>query len=165
MSNEYSPADVYLTFAGITTLRGWTSIKVDRNTENYSQTVSADGRPSYTLSADKTGIMEVSVKQTNTEFHLAMAALQQVIDSFPEAAIAFTANLIERNGGNTTIISGVRLNKMASQDFETEEGERTYTFLIEDVKYVPTPEGLSSASRAIASATSFADTIMSALGI
>lgn len=165
MAREYSPADVKLNFAGIENLRGWSSISIERTSDNYSQTVSADGVPSYTRIADKTGTMEISVKQTNTEFHLAMAALQQVIDAYPETIVAFSANLIERNGGNTSIITGVRLQKMASQSFETEEADRSYSFMIEDVQYVPTPEGLDGAAREIANAKSFADTIKKDIGL
>lgn len=164
MAREYSPADVKLTFAGIQNLKGWNSITISRTSENYSQNVSADGTPAYTRIADKTGTMEISVQQVNTEFHLAMAALQQIIDK-SEEEVTVEANLIERYGGNTSVVTGVRLNMMAAQNFEADQADRTYSFLIERVDYIPTPEGLSQEAREVFNAKSFADTIKLNAGI
>ena len=165
MSNQYSPADVKLSLAGIQNLRGWNNISITRTTENYSQQSGADGTVSVTASADKTGTMEISVQQTNTEFHLAMAALQQLIDQYPEETITFSVNCIERNGGNTAILSGVRLNMMAGQNFAAEQEDRTYPFLVERIDYVPTPEGLVDSAREVATVKSFIDTIKLDVGI
>ena len=155
----YSPKDVKLTFAGIQNVKGWATITIDQTSDNYSQNTSADGVQGYTQSADHSGTMEISVQQTNTEFHLAMAALMQVIRNNEGDDITVSANLIERKGGNTSIITGIRLNRMASQSFANEMEDRTYSFLIEDLQYVPTPEGLSTQAREVANAKSFADTI------
>ena len=156
----YSPKDVKLTFAGIQNVRGWATITIDQTSDNYSQNTSADGVQGYTQSADHSGTMEISVQQTNTEFHLAMAALMQVIRSNEGSDVTVSATLIERNGGNTGVITGIRLNRMAPQSFANEMEDRTYSFLIEDLQFIPTPAGLATQAREITNAKAFRDIIL-----
>lgn len=162
---QYSPEKVNLTFAGIQSLTGWESINVMRDSDNFEKNVAADGTVSYTKIADKSGTMEITTQQQASEFSLAMSAFQSLIDANPEEEITVDCSLIDPNGGNVTVISGVRLNKMADQNFETTAGSRTYTFFIDRVDYVPVPEGFDEGSEVVANANAFLQTIASNAGL
>jgi hypothetical protein len=162
---QYSPKDVNLTFGGIFKLSGWTSINITRDSDNYAIQKGADGVNGYTALADKSGMLEVVVNQTNTEFHLAMAAVQKLINKFPRTELLVDVVLSDPAGGVVCYLQKVRLQKMADQSLAAEAGDRTYSFLVDYIDDTPTPYKLTQAVREVANIKSFAETIAANAGV
>lgn len=165
MAKVYSAEGVKLTIAGQVILTGWDSISFERNNDNKSLQVSADGVVGKSTIADRTGVMTITAQQQNNEFAFQMAAIQNIIDSFPNEEIDLSLSVTDPSGGNNAVLAGVELQKMPAQSFGAEAESREYNYSINKITYVPVPEGLSAASRAASTALELREQIIGALGI
>lgn len=132
----YSPEEVKLV-VGSQTVGGWTSISVERATENYGHSVASDGTTCKTKNPDKSGTAEVVVKQQASEFYFYMSQIQQLIDANPSAEIKLPMSLVDPSGGTLVSLDGCWLNKMPTDQFSSDESDRTFSFIVDRVSYPP----------------------------
>lgn len=131
----YSPEKVKLTILG-KVVTGWTSITIDKSENNYTNTGSADGRQVKTANPNrKTGTLEVVVKQQDSEFYFLMAGVQSIIDQYPERVVMLPATVTDPSGGTLATLTGVWLDKMPTDAFSTDENDRTFMFLVDEIDY------------------------------
>ena len=156
--NVYSPKDVDIAVAG-TNIDGWDSITINRNTENTTTHISADGKPKQTYSADTTGTVELEVQQQNSPVNSFFAAVQQGQDLAQNIAY-FGITVLDKSGGVLVEMRDAFLNNPAAQDLAGEQTNRTWMLYVNDLRYLPNPAG-TEGLEGVAQALSAADTILS----
>lgn len=154
MAKTYSPKDVKITVGGFQDVTGWTSITVDRNSDNSSTIISADGVPAHTVIADETGTLEIELQQHNSEFNLAIAALDLNAKTTNDL-LFFDVTITDRSGSALVNLKDVHLRKMAAQALAAEAGTRTHMFHVDYVQYLPTPEGFQDTADDVVNAQNF----------
>lgn len=158
MAKTYSPKDVKIVVAGFQDVSGWTSITVDRNSDNSSTTVSADGRPAHTVIADSTGTFEIELQQHNSEFNMCIAALDLQTKTDNDL-LFFDITITDRSGSSLVNLKDVHLRKMSAQNLAAEAGTRTHMFHVDNVEYLPSPEGFQETDADVLNANNFVDFI------
>lgn len=158
MAKTYSPKDVKIVVAGFQDVSGWTSITVDRNSDNSSTIVSADGIPAHTVIADSTGTFEIELQQHNSEFNMCIAALDLKTKTDNDL-LFFDITITDRSGSTLVNLKDVHLRKMAPQALAAEAGTRTHMFHVDDVQYLPAAEGIAQTSADVLNANNFVDFI------
>ena len=152
----YSPEEVKLVVGG-KPVKGWTSITVDRAAENYGHSVASDGITCKTKNPDKSGTLEVVVKQQASEFYFMMAAVQQLIDQNPSAAITLPMSLQDPSGGTLVDLDGCWLNKMPTDAFSSEESDRTTMFIVDRISYPLTNQFFNKSQAIVKDAETLVD--------
>ncbi len=158
MAKTYSPKDVKIVVGGFQNVSGWTSITVDRNSDNSSTIVSADGVPAHTVIADNTGTFEIELQQHNSEFNMCVAALDLKTKTTNDL-LFFDITITDRSGSELVKLKDVHLRKMAPQALAAEAGTRTHMFHVDDVQYLPAAEGISETASEVLNANNFVDFI------
>ncbi|ASU03372.1 hypothetical protein [Pseudoalteromonas phage J2-1] len=158
MAKTYSPKDVKIVVGGFQDVSGWTSITVDRNSDNSSTIVSADGVPAHTVIADNTGTFEIELQQHNSEFNMCVAALDLKTKTTNDL-LFFDITITDRSGSELVNLKDVHLRKMAPQALAAEAGTRTHMFHVDNVQYLPAAEGISETASEVLNANNFVDFI------
>ncbi len=155
MDKSYSALDTDVSFGSID-ISGWDNISVSRNEANTTRNTSADGRHGITMSADRSGMVELEVQQQNSPVNRAMAALQAEQD-LSNDLVRFDITIKERSGGVLVYMSNCYLDSPASQDLSKEAGSRTWTFFVDTMIFAPDVTG--DAGNAATEALAFVNTL------
>ncbi len=155
----YNPKQVDISF-GSFSANGWDSISISRNAENTSKNISADGVVGLTKIADGTGTFEIEVQQQNSNFNAWASAIQSAQD-LGETILFFDIVMSDKSGGVLCRLNSAHLDAPASQDLSGEAGSRTWVFFVEDLQYLPAPEGLADSGNSVAKAAAAVNTIKS----
>ncbi len=158
MAKVYSPKDVKITVGGFQDVTGWTSITIDRNSDNSSTIISADGIPAHTAIADDTGSFEIETHQLNSEFNSCIAALDLDAKTRNDL-LFFNVTVTDRSGSTLAILNDVHLRKMAPPSLGAEAGTRTNMFHVDEVIYLPNAEGISDTASDVINANNFVNLI------
>lgn len=156
----YSPKKVNISFAGTSSVVGWVSLAIDRNSDNTATSLGADGTVAHTVIADDTGTFELTVLQQNSEVNLIIAGLQAK-DNAESDITYFDVVVSDKSGGVLCYLDDCHLRKVGSQDLAAEAGERAHSFHVDNVRYVALPEGISESATAVANASAAIDAISS----
>ncbi len=154
----YSPKDVDISFGGAMNIDGWLSLTINRNAENTSKEVSADGKVGITYSADRTGTFEMEVQQQNNSVNAFFSAIQGAQDK-NNAPLFYDITVTDKSGGFLGQMKECYLDTPASQDLGAEATGRTWGFFVTDLPYLPNPSGFEGATQAIANADAAVNTL------
>lgn len=155
MFKSYSKLDTDISLAGIN-VDGWESLSLSRNEANTTRNTSADGVHGITVSADKSGMLELEVIQQNAPVNRAMAALQAEQDRTGDV-IYFDIVISEKSSGVLTYQKNCYLDVPASQDLSTDAGSRTWAFFVTNMQFAPDVTG--KATTEAAEALAFVNTL------
>jgi len=135
MKQVYSPKEVDIAFGGYN-VDGWDSLTIERNGDNTSTNVSADGKVAYSYSADTTGKFDVEVQQQNSSANAFFASIQAVQDKY-KLPVFYDITITEKSGGVMVQMSDVHLQRPANQSLSAEAGGREWGFFVEELLYNP----------------------------
>ncbi len=153
----YTPKQVSISFGGFNAT-GWDSVSLSRNGENTAKSVSADGVHAYTKMSDSSGTFEIEVQQQNSNFNAWAAALQSAQD-LEDNIFFFDIVLSDKSGGVLCRLNSAHLDTPASQELSGEHTGRTWVFYVEELEYLPVPEGMSETATGVAEAAAAVNTI------
>jgi len=122
----YSPGDTILTIDGniITGFADGTFIVVEREVDAYAKVVGADGEVSRTKSANRSGSMTLTLKQSsNSNYTLGTLA---AADEQSDASVVDIQ--CEDNLGNITFAGEGWIRKQPNQELSSDETSREWAF-------------------------------------
>lgn len=130
----YSPQDVALSIGG-NLMNGFadgTFISIEREVDAYTKMVGADGEVSRTRSANKSGMMTLTLKQTSDSNRVLGAYM--ALDETDNSGI-FDCQLSD-NLGNKIFSSEAWIRKVPNSEYGSDESNREWTIDLADVGYV-----------------------------
>jgi hypothetical protein len=152
---DYSPAAVSLAWGGFS-FEGFAEdsfVTASRTTPNSSASVGAQGNVGLTVSADKTGTIEVTLMQTSqtNRYLSAVQNAQDLANTLFRAPFLIT----DPSGGSLVVCSSAHLQEAPDVTLGSDQNEKTWVFFCEDLYYTDAVDGFDQSdveAAAIASA-------------
>lgn len=152
---DYSPAAVSVSWGGFG-FEGFgedSFVTASRSTPNTSAKIGAQGSVGLTVSADKTGTIEVTLMQTS-QTNRYLSAVQNAQDV---ASTIFRAPFLvtDPSGGSLVVCKSAHIQEAPDVTLGADQNEKTWMFFCEDLHYTDAVDGFDQSdveAAAIASA-------------
>ena len=128
----YAPREISVTVAGtpITGFAEDTFVSVERNSDAFTLKAGADGGISRTHSADRSGMITLTLKQTSTSNEV-LSALQ-LADELTLSA-KFPIAVRDSNGTSLHFGADAWIQKVANAEYASDEGDREWVIGVADL--------------------------------
>lgn len=128
----YAPKEISVIVAGaiMTGYAEDTFVVVDRASDTFTKTVGADGKVSRTHSADRSGSIVLTLKQTSPSNDV-LSALQ-IADELRYNA-KFPVEVEDSNGTSLYVGADAWIMKQPTSEFASSEGTREWTIEVADL--------------------------------
>lgn len=157
---DYAPKKVNVSWGGVI-LEGFapdTFISVTANSGLTTEYVGADGKLGLNINADETATVELTLAQ-GAESNQILAGTYNLQKTRQEI-FRPDMTIIDRSGGFLCKLFNVSIKTPPPQTLAGERGDRTWTFIAEQMIWVEVPEGfLSEGANAAAELSRIADSI------
>jgi len=129
----YAPREISITVAGtiITGYAEGTFVTVERTSDAFSMKAGADGLISRTHSADRSGTIVLTLKQTSPSNDL-LSALQKADELTLNAK--FPVSVRDSNGTSLHVAGDAWVMKVAQAEYSNEETDREWTIGCSDLE-------------------------------
>lgn len=138
---DYAPSKVSVNWGGIP-FKGFaedTFIQCARATENTNSSTGADGSVGITVSADKTGTIEVTLMQ-NSPTNRILSAIQADQD-LNDTLLRANFTIADPSGGTLVKAFAAHIQSPPDVTLGAEQNEKTWTFFVERMIYVDASPG------------------------
>lgn len=134
-----------------------TFANIQRNTDFTNETVGADGSVEISVSPDRTGTFELTLKQTSP----ANAFLAGVIAAQDQTGDLYRGSftLTDESGGAIVKLSKAHIKSGPQLTFGSEAQDRTWTIFCTDYIYLEVPEGIADTAADLANIAATAETL------
>ena len=129
----YSPEDTILICGGsiISGYADGTFISIEREVDAYTKVVGADGEVSRTRSANRSGTLTLTLKQTSNSNKVLGA--KQALDEAGDLGV-FNCQMVDNNG-YLLFSSRAWIRKPPTFEYGTDEGNREWSIDLEKIVY------------------------------